>query len=41
MATARLASRLADDMLVEFGDDFARSQFVEREVLFFFSGCGK
>ena len=30
---------LADDVLVEFGDNFARSQFVERD-LFFFSGCG-
>ena len=30
---------LADDVLVELGDDLARSQFVERE-LFFFSGSG-
>ena len=30
---------LADDMLVQFGDDFTRSQFVERD-LFFFSGSG-
>ena len=30
---------LADDVLVEFGDDLARRQFVERD-LFFFSGSG-
>ena len=40
MATARLAALLADDVLVELGDDFARRQLVEREVLFF-SGCGQ
>ena len=26
---------LADDMLVELGDDFARSELVERELFFF------
>ena len=30
---------LADDILVEFGDDLARREFVQRE-LFFFGGCG-
>jgi hypothetical protein len=30
---------LAHHVLVELGDDFARRQLVEREVLFF-SGCG-
>ena len=30
---------LADDMLVEFGDDLTRSELVERN-LFFFSGSG-
>ena len=39
MATASLGGLLADDVLVEFGDDFARRQLVEREVLFF-GGCG-
>ena len=40
MATARLAGALTDDVLVELGDDLARSQLIEREVLFF-GGCGK
>ena len=35
-----LGGRLADDVLVELGDDLARRQLVEREVLFF-GGCGK
>ena len=30
---------LADNVLVEFGDDLARREFVERD-LFFFGGCG-
>jgi len=30
---------LTDNVLVEFGDDFARRQFVERD-LFFFGGSG-
>jgi len=30
---------LTDNILVEFGDDFARRQFVERD-LFFFGGSG-
>ena len=30
---------LADDMLVQLGDDFTRREFVERD-LFFFSGSG-
>ena len=29
---------LSDNVLVEFGDDFARGQFVQRD-LFFFGGC--
>ena len=35
-----LGGPLADDMLVELGDDLARRQLVEREILFF-GGCGK
>ena len=35
-----LGGPLADDVLVELGDDLARRQLVEREVLFF-GGCGQ
>ena len=34
-----LGGSLADDMLVELGDDFARSKLIKRNVLFF-GGCG-
>ena len=36
----KLPPDLADDMLVEFSDNFARRQLVERDVLFF-GGCGQ
>ena len=35
-----LGGALTDDVLVEFGDNFARRHLVEREILFF-GGCGK
>ena len=35
-----LGGALANNMLVELGDDLARRQLVEREILFF-SGSGK
>ena len=34
MATARLAGMLADDILVQLGDDLARRHLIERDVFF-------